>query len=167
VFYFLAMANNWRNIEILEHLTIRERGGSGLAMTKPGALYLVSHFDLESLSQALRRGEVPVDLEAKLRKLAAGNLTERSVERCSRLFISLIQASQNGAFRAARAEDLKRLLQVLAYVRKDDDEIPDYKGDGFVDDNREVQAARVELRALLESFKSWRLIHQVPELWWA
>jgi hypothetical protein len=152
---------------MLEHLAVRERGGSGVAMTKPGALYLVNHFELESLSQALRRGEVPADLEAKLRKLAAGNLTERSVERSSRLFIALIQASQSEAFRGARSEDLKRLLQVLAYVRKDDDEIPDYKSDGFVDDNREVQAAKSELRALLESFKSWRLIHQVPELWWA
>jgi hypothetical protein len=54
---------------------------------------------------------------------------------------------------------------VLAYVRKDDDAIADYKQNGFVDDQREVQAAAADLASLLNHFKSWHLCHQVPGLW--
>jgi hypothetical protein len=52
-------------------------------------------------------------------------------------------------------------------VRKDDDSIPDYQPGGFVDDQQEVRKADNEYHSLLESFKAWRLQHQVPALWWS
>jgi hypothetical protein len=57
------------------------------------------------------------------------------------------------------------LLRVLAYVRKDDDAIPDNRPDGFVDDQQEIRAMLNEMGGLLQSFKMWRLRHQVPEMW--
>jgi hypothetical protein len=59
----------------------------------------------------------------------------------------------------------ERLLRVLAYVRKDDDSIPDYQPGGFVDDQQEVRKVDNKYHSLLESFKAWRLRHQVPALW--
>ena len=51
---------------------------------------------------------------------------------------------------------------MLAYVRKDDDAIPDYLPSGFMDDQQEVRAAAMELGPLLQAFKAWRLCHLVP-----
>ena len=48
---------------------------------------------------------------------------------------------------------------------KDDDVIPDYRSDGFADDQQEVHAALIEFTPLLQAFKGWRLRHQVPVLW--
>ena len=87
------------------------------------------------------------------------------VERHCRLFIALLQAAHEGSFRHMTNPAQERLLRVLAYVRKDDDEIPDYKPNGFADDQREVHAAAADLGSLLNVFKSWRLCHQVPGLW--
>jgi len=50
-------------------------------------------------------------------------------------------------------------------VRKDDDATPDYKPEGFADDQREARAVAMELDDLLQSFKEWRLRHQVPRMW--
>ncbi len=57
------------------------------------------------------------------------------------------------------------MLRVLAYVPKDDDAVPDYKTGGLIDDQQEVRAATVELEALIQAFKAWRLRHQVPAMW--
>jgi hypothetical protein len=73
----------------------------------------------------------------------------------------------HGSYSQATPEVCERLLRVLAYVRKDDDSIPDYQAGGFVDDQQEVRKADTEYRSLLESFKAWRLRHQVPALWWS
>src|SRR5215470_14335496 len=139
----------------------------GVQMPASGssALHLVSKHELEELALALARGFVPADLDAKLNRLAAGNLLHRYVEQHCRLFIALLKAVNDGSFKPAKGVERERLLRVLAYVRKDDDAIPDYKPTGFTDDQREVRAAVMELESLLEAFKCWRLQHQVPSLW--
>ncbi len=128
-------------------------------------LFLVTAHDSKNLAEALSRGMVPADFEAKLRKLANGDLIQRSIERNCRTMISLLQAVREGSFERASSSDCEQLLRVLAYVRKDDDAIADYRSDGFIDDHREVQAVAKEMVKLLESFKAWRLRHQVPAMW--
>jgi hypothetical protein len=128
-------------------------------------LRLVTAHDTAYLRLALARGGVPPDFEAKLTRLSSGDLVERFVARNCRCFIELLWAAQDGAFNEASLADCERLLQVLAYVRKDDDAVPDYQPGGFVDDQREVLAVVIELKSLLQSFKAWRLRHQVPALW--
>ena len=121
--------------------------------------------DLQDLRDALTRGHVPPDLEAKLIRLAKGDLISRAIEKNCRTIIALIQASQDGSFREASREERERLLRVLAYVRKDDDAICDYRPDGFVDDQQELRAVTTELQRLLQEFKAWRLCNQVPGMW--
>jgi len=130
-----------------------------------GALHLVGAHEVEELALALARGFVPTDLDQKLNRLAAGTLLHRHVEQNCRLFIALLQSANEGSFKGATGTERERLLRVLAYVRKDDDAIPDYKPNGFTDDQREVRAAVTELALLLEAFKSWRLRCQVPGMW--
>jgi hypothetical protein len=131
----------------------------------PGFARLVTAAELDSLRAALARGQVPLDLENKLACLANGNLVERYVEQNARLFVALLAASGEGAYSDATPTDRERLLRVLAYIRKDDDEIPDYRPGGFFDDQQEVRAFVAQHAALLNSFKSWRLTHQVPAMW--
>ena len=128
-------------------------------------LYLVSAEDLRNMRDAIIRGTIATDFETKLKKLAGGSLLHRAVEQHCRLFISLLMATENGGFTEADESACDRLLRVLAYVRKDDDALPDYKPDGFADDQREVRAAATELGELLQTFKEWRLRHQVPRMW--
>jgi hypothetical protein len=130
----------------------------------PCLVYLVTTHDLRNLHSVLARGSVPPDFEAKLARLAKGNLVEQYVEHNSRLFVALLHAAHDGWFRLTAAER-DRLLRVLAYVRKDDDAIPDYRPGGFVDDQRELRATMLEFGHLLQSFKAWRLCHQVPAMW--
>ena len=128
-------------------------------------LYLVTDQDLQQMRNAIARGTMPPDFEAKLRKLTAGSLLHRSVEQNCRLFIALLMAAHDGDFVEADESERERLLRVLAYVRKDDDAMPDYKPEGFADDQREVRAVAMELSALLQAYKEWRLRHQVPKMW--
>lgn len=132
---------------------------------KPCHLHLVSAHDLKGLRDALARGQVPPDLEAKLNRLAKGDLVFQSIEKNCRTIIALLQASQEGSFREASRVENERLLRVLAYVRKDDDAIPDYRSDGFIDDQQELRAVTTDLYPLLQEFKAWRLCHQVPGMW--
>ncbi len=131
----------------------------------PSALHLVTAHELEELRAALARGELPRDFEAKLNRLAEGDLTHRFLARNCRLFSALLHAAQQGLFKQASRADCERLLRVLAYVRKDEDAIPDYQAGGFVDDQQEVRTATTELQPLLDAFKAWRLRHQVPAMW--
>jgi len=128
-------------------------------------LYLVSAHDLQDLGAALACGRIPLDFEAKLIRLAKGDLAWQSIERNCRTIIALLQASQEGSFREASPEERARLLRVLAYVRMDDDAISDYRSDGFVDDQQELREATSALNPLLQEFKAWRLRHQVPGMW--
>jgi hypothetical protein len=131
----------------------------------PGFLNLVTPQELQQLREALLDGCVPRDLELKLARLADGSLLHRFVEQNSRLIISLLVAAYSGEFRQANRASLERLLRVLAYVRKDDDAIPDYRPDGYLDDQQEIRAMLNEMGELFQSFKTWRLRHQVPEMW--
>jgi hypothetical protein len=128
---------------------------------------MVNAHELQELRAALAHGALPLDFQAKLARLAEGDLTHRFIEQNCRLFAALLVAARDGSFAAASRADCERLLRVLAYVRKDDDAIADYKPGGFMDDQREVRAATTELHPLLQSFKAWRLRHQVPGMWLA
>jgi hypothetical protein len=135
------------------------------AQRPAGYLHVVTVHDLRDLRDALGRGRIPPDFEAKLSKLAAGDLSRRSIEQNCRTIIALLQAAREGSFKEANSADCERLLTVLAYVRKDDDMIADYRSDGFVDDQQVTRATTTELDRLLQEFKSWRLRHQVPAMW--
>lgn len=128
-------------------------------------LRLVTAGEVAQLREAIARGMPPIDLELKLDKLSQGSLTERFVEQQSRLMIELLRAAGENSFRQASSGEVERLLRVLAYVRKDDDAIADYRRDGFLDDQQEIRLALNELAPLFKSFKDWRLRHQVPILW--
>jgi hypothetical protein len=150
----------------LENYAIGQvRPGAQIAITRPGFLHLVTTHDVQGVRSALAQGRPPADFEAKLARLGGGSLAERYVEQNSRLFFALLLAAQESTFTAANSADRERLLRVLAYVRKDDDGIPDYRPDGFSDDQQEVRAAAADLGPLLHAFKVWRLRHQVPEMW--
>jgi hypothetical protein len=141
------------------------RPGALAIVATPGFLNLVTAQELQELREALLDGRPPRDLELKLNRLAAGGLLHRFVEQNSRLIISLLVAAYGGEFREANRASLERLLRVLAYVRKEDDATPDSRPDGFVDDQQEIRAMLNEMGDLLQSFKTWRLRHQVPEMW--
>ena len=81
------------------------------------------------------------------------------------MFGALLVATEDGSFREGSPAERERLLRVLAYVRKDDDAIPDYRPEGLTDDQREMRAATVELDGLIQAFNAWRLCHQVPIMW--
>jgi hypothetical protein len=132
---------------------------------RSGLLHLVTPHDIQSLRTALAHGRLPPDFEAKLARLHEGDLIHRFVEQNSRLFFVLLIAALESAFTGSTPADRERLLRVLAYVRKDDDAIPDYRPGGFLDDQQEVRAAAKELAHVLHAFKVWRLRHQVPAMW--
>jgi len=133
--------------------------------SRPALLHLITAHELEALRVALARGHLPPDFLEKLRKLGAGGLSHRFIEQNCRLFAALLVATEEGAFRDVSPAERERLVRVLAYVRKEDDAIPDYTPEGFTDDQQEVRAVAVELGDLLQAFKAWRLRHQVPSLW--
>lgn len=135
-------------------------------VSRPSYLHFVTGHDLENLRLALARGALPPDLQTKLARLGRGDLLEQAVSRHCRCFAELLLAAQQGSFRQATPAQCERLLRVLAYVRREDDFIADYKPGGFVDDHYEVRAATVELVPLLDAFRAWRLRHQVPGMWW-
>lgn len=145
--------------------TNQVRLGTQMSVTPSGLLHLVTAHDVQGVRSALARGRLPPDFETKLAKLGEGSLIDRYVEQNSRLFFALLLAALETSFTEATPADRERLLRVLAYVRKDDDAIPDYQAGGFIDDQQQVRAAAVELSRLLRAFKVWRLRHQVPAMW--
>jgi len=134
-------------------------------VSRPALLQWITPHELEALRDALARGCLPPDFLGKLKRLQRGDLSHHFIEQSCRLFAALLVAAEDGSFREGSPAERERLLRVLAYVRKDDDAIPDYKPEGFADDQREIRSAAVELHALIQSFKAWRLRHQVPALW--
>ena len=132
---------------------------------RPNLLRLLSCSEVSDLRTSLVRGQTPRDLATKLAGMDRDDLTARYIEQHCRLFIALLAATNDGSFTQASAADRERLLRVLAYVRKDDDQIPDYLQGGYTDDQQEVKEAVRELFPILQAFKAWRLRHQVPALW--
>jgi hypothetical protein len=133
--------------------------------SRPSRLQWITPHELEALRQSLSRGCLPPDFLGKLKRLAKGDLSDHFIEQNCRLFAALLVATENGSFREGSPTERERLLRVLAYVRKDDDAIPDYQPDGFTDDRQEMRAAAVELGGLIQAFKAWRLRNQVPAMW--
>ena len=157
--------NSWRSSVLEDCATNQVRLGTQMPVTPSGLLLLVTAHDVQGVRSALARGRLPPDFETKLAKLGEGSLIDRYVEQNSRLFFALLLAALEMSFTEATPTDRERLLRVLAYVRKDDDAIPDYQAGGFIDDQQQVRAAAVELSRLLQAFKVWRLRHQVPAMW--
>jgi hypothetical protein len=150
----------------IEHCSSNQlRGWAQHPLVRSGLAYLVTPDDVQEMRTALIKGSLPADFEVKLAKLGEGSLIERYVEHNSRLFFALLLASRESSFLKASASDRERLLRVLAYVRKDDDAIPDYLPGGFMDDQQEVRTAAMELGPLLRDYRAWRLRHQVPGMW--
>ena len=156
---------SWSSSVLEECATDRFRFGAQTPLVRSGLLHLVTACDVQELISALAKGRLPPDFEAKLTRLGEGSLAHRYVEQYCRLFSTLLLAALESSFTEATPAERERLLRVLAYVRKDDDAIPDYRVDGFVDDQQEVRAAAMELAHLLQAFKVWRLRHQVPGMW--
>lgn len=130
-------------------------------------LQLLSPAELEAMSGAVERGELPADFLDKLGRLRLGDLQQTAIEQHCRLFFELLRAGRSGAFDTLTDAQAQALARVLAYVRKEDDVIPDYLPRGFSDDHQEVRHAANEMAPLLHRFKDWRLRHQVPSLWLA
>jgi hypothetical protein len=125
----------------------------------------ITPHELEAMRDALARGSLPPDFLGKLKRLTNGDLSHHFIEQNCRLFIALLLATEHSSFREGSPLERERLLRVLTYVRKDNDAIPDYKPEGLTDDQREIRSVTVELHSLIQSFKAWRLRHQVPVMW--
>jgi hypothetical protein len=134
-------------------------------VSSPALLQWITPHELEALRDALARGGLPPDFLRKLKRMTDGDLSHHFIEQNCRLFAALLLAKEEGSFREGSPAECDRLLRVLAYVRKDDDAIPDYKPEGLTDDQRELRAASVALDGLIRGFKAWRLRHQVPIMW--
>jgi len=150
--------------DILDRLPTRHAPPLSSALVSH-RLQLVSDHELQDLGHKLARGQIPADFEAKLVTLSRGDLAQRSIEQNCRIIIALLQSVGDGSFKLATSEQCQRLLRVLAYVRKDDDAIPDYRSNGFTDDQQELRAVSRDYDSLLQTFKAWRLQHQVPTMW--
>lgn len=129
------------------------------------ALGLVSPSEVEQLRQAIADRRLPDDLVDKLFRLERGDLAMRHVAHTSLTLLEMLQAACQGEFDALSPSDFEEVLHVLAYVRKEDDAIPDFLPTGYLDDQKEVRLAEHELAAVIGRFKAWRLRRQVPLLW--
>lgn len=130
-----------------------------------GFLHLVTPEELRELQQHLQKGLLPADLERKLCMLEHHGMMQQFIAQNCRLFVLLLTAVYSGMFQQISRQDCDEILRVLAYVRKDDDAIPDYSTGGFVDDSQEVRGVIAQKQNLLDRFKAWRLSHQVPGMW--
>ena len=158
---------SWRSDVLEDCADSQVRLAAQMAPVRQGLLYLVTADEVQELRLALVKGGLPPDFEVKLSRLSEGGLVQRYVEQNCRLFTALLLAAQDSSFIRATPSDRERLLRVLAYVRKDDDAIPDYLPSGFMDDQQEVRAAAMELGPVLQAFKAWRLCHRVPAKWYS
>ena len=143
----------------------RTRSSARTLVSSPALFQWITPHELEALRNALARGGLPPDFLGKLKRMMDGDLSHHFIEQNCRLFAALLLAKEDGSFREGGPAECELLLRVLAYVRKDDDAIPDYKPEGLTDDQREIRAAAVALGGLIKGFKAWRLRHQVPIMW--
>jgi hypothetical protein len=122
---------------------------------------------MEALCHALRTGRAPADLQAKLARLSLEHPMDLYLRRQSELLISLLAAPEAAEFCRLQPDDCRRLLRMLAYVRKDDDAIPDTWAGGFVDDHDLMRMTCAQLRPALDAYKAWHLSRRVARLWTA
>ena len=143
----------------------RSQDHSSLPVPGPGLLHLISSEELVDMRRAIASSVLPVEFAAKLDRLSRQGLLHQFIAESCHDFIRLLIASQFGGFGSVTPAIRERLLRVLAYVRKENDAIPDFKPRGLEDDLREVRAATSELGGLLRRFKEWHLQHAVPAMW--
>jgi hypothetical protein len=129
-------------------------------------LDLLSDREVQDLRQSLASRVVPRDLQSKLHLLSIGDARMRFISEYSNLFLELFRSGCQGDFTQLTASDLEHVLRVLAYVRKEDDAIPDYLASGFFDDRREIGLAVTQLAPSLRKFESYRSMHGQPFKSW-
>jgi hypothetical protein len=133
----------------------------------PEALNMVTAWELEALCHALRERRIPADLKAKVAGFRVDDPKEFYLKRQSELLLAFLLAPEASQYCRLRPDDCQRLLRVLAYVRKDDDAIPDTRPGGFVDDHDLMRMTCTELGQVLDAFKAWHLSRRVAHLWGA
>jgi hypothetical protein len=126
---------------------------------------MVTEAEVQVLGAALRRGHVPPDLVAKLGRLRTDDPKELYLQKQSLILEWLLMspAAREGCRLGPREGD--RLLRMLAYVRKDEDAIPDTWPGGMADDHDLMRLTCAEFREVLDAFKAWHLSRRVPTLW--
>src|SRR5262245_9372409 len=129
--------------------THRVRSPAWMPPSRQALFQWITPHELDVLREALARGCLPPDFLGKLKRLTDGDRSHHFIEQNCRLFAALLAATEAGGVREGNPAEHERLLRVLAYVRKDDDAIPDYKSGGLVDDQQEIRAAAVELDGLI------------------
>lgn len=129
------------------------------------ALGMLSSDEVRELRAAVANRTVPADFTNKLQTLAEGDMVMRYIAHHSVLLLEMLHAGCQGEFPWLSPSDFEQILRVLAYVRKEDDAIPDFLPSGYVDDQREIRLALTQLAPLLEAYKSWRLCKEVPARW--
>jgi len=129
------------------------------------ALEMVTKAEMESLCDSLHQDHVPADLRAKLDRLRTDDPKELYLKQQSLLLASLLMSPAARDFCSLRPNVCQRLLRMLAYVRKDDDAIPDTWPGGMADDHDLMRMTCTEYREALETFKAWHLSRRVPLMW--
>lgn len=129
------------------------------------ALNLVTQAEMDALGDSLGRGHMPADLVAKLGRLSVDDPRELYLKQQSLILGWLLTSPVAQAFCRVGPRESERLLRMLAYVRKDEDAIPDTWPGGMVDDHDLMRMACSEFRKVLDTFKAWHLSHRVPALW--
>jgi len=129
------------------------------------ALDMVTKAEMENLCDSLHQGHVPSDLQAKLERLRTDDPKEFYLKQQSLLLMSLLMSPAAQSYCTLRPNVCERLLRMVAYVRKDDDAIPDTWADGMADDHDLMRMTCTELRAALDTFKAWHLSRRVPLMW--
>src|SRR6266481_9777590 len=93
-------------IDVLEtHVLATRTHKPGAQVWQPQFLQLLTPGELLDLKQTVERRAIPLDFEAKLNRLAKGNLVQRFVSKHCADFIALLFAARDGGFSKATAAD--------------------------------------------------------------
>lgn len=123
---------------------------------------MVTREELESLELVLAQGYLPADLLAKLERLRDDDARELYLKQQSQTLGRLLLSIAASEYHQARPVEAKRFLRMLAYVRKEQDLIPDYLPNGMRDDHDLMRTTCAEFREALTRFKAWHLSRHVP-----
>ena len=127
----------------------------------PTNLHLLTEGEVEDLRRNIAEGLTPTDLQRKLNGLSEVDLVQYDLQRKARIIVCLLAAIREGGFGPAPLECEEHLLHVVAYLRKDNDAIPDQGPEGgWVDDLAEMREAWAEHREIITRFNDWRLKQQ-------
>ena len=120
---------------------------------------------MEAFEDALKRGHLPGDFMDKLEQLQTDQHRDFYLKQQSLLIGRLLLAASAQDYAQVSPRDGERLLRMLAYVRKDDDMIPDSWPGGMTDDHDLMRLTCAEMSEVLRRFKAWHLSRRVPSLW--